>query len=341
MVILTADVGQGYTRFALIDPKTFKPIREVTEKPSDYSTIQDQIIQGAKATPNLEAIALSVTHPIKRASTIAVDLGGGEVLSLDKITTETGKPSHIYNIAVATALAINIDGLDRIVLKKADNPFQERDKSVIYLGDGMHLVKAPFNRQTKSNEARYGMFPETGAPLDMFPREYRKEFGKRAYSWLKTMPEEHKWERLRPSDGLSTRGLVNLYEIMHGNIEVDPELKGWDAIRSKLTHILQDDSLAAQTTLQEYCSILGRFAHFAAGYNSEGGIYVTGPLANRIADHLDPDTITEEFNDARRIPGFHAAMDSIPITFLREPYAANMGAAYGAKNNIPTSVNIF
>ncbi len=84
------------------------------------------------------------------------------------------------------------------------------------------------------------------------------------------------------------------------------------------------EALAAKA-VDRFCRILGSAAgDIALTLGARGGVYVTGGVAQRLADPLASGGFRQRFEDKGR---FRAYLAAIPTSLILEPYAALIGAA--------------
>ncbi len=120
---------------------------------------------------------------------------------------------------------------------------------------------------------------------------------------------------------LSGSGLYELYQAL-ADIEGAPA----PLEDQKAVHAAADagEPLAART-VERFCLILGSVAgDIALGLGARGGVYVTGGVAEKLADHLARGGFRERFEAKGRFQPYTGA---IPTWLVQDPYAALIGAA--------------
>ncbi len=84
------------------------------------------------------------------------------------------------------------------------------------------------------------------------------------------------------------------------------------------------DAVAGQT-IDRFCRILGAVAgDIALGLGARGGVYVTGGVAQHLADHIAAGGFRERFEAKGRFDGY---MRAIPTYLITDAYTALIGSA--------------
>ncbi len=294
--------------------------------------LQDKIIQEAKRSDS-EELALSSTWFISedgKQGFIEKEGRKETYLDLERIKASSPvKTAFMYNDAEATALALNLSLTERVI--QPGNIREPDTKTLVYLGTGFQMLRSYFYEDK-------GYLPEYGgglmaslpvsvlsaAPLDFPGCDFLEKL--RLHSGLDSISE------LRHTHLLSARGLSNIHAIYadYG------EEKSAQAIIDE--H--QKEPGKHKKTFERYSYLLGACLHnFAstAGFNQ--AIYVGGAFAAAVAPHLNHESLLEGYEHFDEHLTRHAYRE-IPISVIEEPFAGNLGAAYGLRKNIKTTAGI-
>lgn len=128
---------------------------------------------------------------------------------------------------------------------------------------------------------------------------------------------------------LSGAGLYELYLALADIQGSEPAHKTQEEVQDAAD---KGDPLAA-ATIDRFCRILGSTAgDIALGMGARGGVYISGGVAERLADRLAAGGFRERFEAKGR---FRDYMKAIPTWLIQEPFAALIGAASVLKSLEP------
>ncbi len=137
------------------------------------------------------------------------------------------------------------------------------------------------------------------------------------------------WRRFRQQHGrvsieriLCGHGLFELYLTLAG---IDGVAARWVDEREVQAAWKDGGDALATKTVDRFCRILGSVAgDIALTMGARGGVYVTGGVAQRLADQIAAGGFRERFEDKGR---FRDYLADIPAFLIMEPYTALIGAA--------------
>jgi len=119
---------------------------------------------------------------------------------------------------------------------------------------------------------------------------------------------------------LSGDGLVRLYETLAEVDGLSPPPRGAPEITAAAT---SGGCAASRAALDMFCAMLGGFAgNLALTWGAQGGIYIAGGIAPRIADHLAASDFRRRFEAKGRFQPYLAA---IPTWIVLHPEPAFLG----------------
>ena len=310
---LVGDIGGTNARFALATIRDGRPaIREPRSYANrDYASAEAAIEAylaevGVARTP--DAVVLAVAGPVTDG---AADFTNSDwVLSEPRLRSTAGfRLARLINDFAAQALGaprVAADGLRRIGPEVEGDP----DAPVAVLGPGTGfglagLVRVAGREAVVPTEGGHACF----APCDDLEVEIRHWFIRRH-------------GRVSIERVLCGRGLYELYLAL-GEIQGVPAPQA-DEKQVQATAADGSDPLAA-AAVDRFCLILGATAgDIALTMGARGGVYVTGGVAQRLADRIVAGGFRDRFEDKGR---FRDYMRAIPSVLIVEHYTALIGAA--------------
>ena len=332
--ILTLDTGMSNRlKIAVVDDSY--RLLDTHQEHIAPENLQGKIIQEVKRS-ELERLAIASTWFLSENGLEGfVEKEGKKVSYINlpeifKETKETGlREFAMYNDAEATALALNVPHQEKVI--QAGHPEEAEIKTLVYLGTGFQLVRSQYHHDLKRYLPEYGGGLMAAVPMNLLDNlvsfEFLNEVAEKA--GLKSMSQ------LRHTHLLSVRGLSYIHAAASPLVD-----EGTKEQKDAATLISEKEQQGRhQRTFTTYSTILGRcLQNFAstAGFNQ--ALYLGGTFATAIAPHLDQQALREAFAVPQHLT--RKAYEEIPIIVLDEPFAGNLGAAYGLQNEIGTSAGI-
>ncbi len=301
-------------------------LEDTHQEPIAPENLQGKIIQEVKRS-ELERLAISSTWFVSEDGKQGfVEKDGKKVVYIDlnEIRRRTGLAESaiaIYNDAEATALALNVPHKEKVI--QEGHPGEADTKTLVYLGAGFQLVRSQYHYDVDRYLPEYGGGLMAAVPMSLIGL-LQEDFLKRIAA-ISGISSVEGIGLLRHTHLLSAKGLSNIHEALYGG--------------KKSTATIIDEGERNATTFKIYSMILGRcLQNFAstAGFNQ--ALYLGGTFATAIAPHLDQQALREAFAVPQHLT--RQAYEQIPIIVLDEPFAGNLGAAYGLNEGIETSAGI-
>ncbi|HEY5412124.1 MAG TPA: glucokinase [Caulobacteraceae bacterium] len=311
MLGLVGDIGGTNARFALVEETGGRPVVSDPKgyANKDYGSPEDAIAAYLKDTgagqpaKAVLAVAGPVTHGAVHFTNLDWEVSETRLTSVGGFTA-----ARLLNDFAAQALGAVRVTADKLQVLGPEIPRPEEGASVI-LGPGTGFGVAGLVRQGGSETVLATEGGHVGfAPTDEVEIEI----------WLRFARGR---ERVSIERVLSGSGLFELYQAL-ADIEGAPAaLADQRAVQAAAE---SGDPLASRA-VDRFCRILGSTAgDFALGYGARAGIYVTGGVAEKLADQLAKGGFRERFEAKGR---FEAYMRAIPTWLVLDPYAALIGAA--------------
>lgn len=319
-MILTIDTGlSNILKICTVDDSY--TIREQRLEPVPRERLQDKFIEVVNQS-GLEKLAIAATWFISEDNTegfIEKD-GKKEVYINTKKIKECSSAKNIimYNDAEATALALNLDMKLRVI--QQGNRHLPDCKTLVYLGTGFQMVRNYYFENDKEYLPQLG-----GGLMASVPLSIRK-----ILSWelLDRIVEEvgiGSMARLRHTHLLSARGLQYIHTADTGE-------------KKEASQLIEEGEKHRETFIL-YSQILGTcLQNFASTAGLDQALYIGGTFAAAVAPCLDYDAIRESFAIGEHVIRY--AYDDIPIYLIEEPFAGNLGAAYGLNRDIESTTKI-
>ena len=306
---LVGDIGGTHARFALVEgaggaisaPKTYV----VADYPTALEAIQAYL---AEATPGRRpaSAVLAVAGPVTDG---AIDFTNSDWALSEKGLRGAGfRTARLINDFAAQALGaprVKPSGLRRI---GPDIP-APKGETLAILGPGTGFGVSALAHDGR-NEVP--MATEGGhigfAPTDEVEVEIWRRLAKRR-------------GRVSIERILSGAGLHELYTAL-ADIEGSPAAL---ADERQVQQAAETGDALAGRTLDRFCAILGSTAgDIALVTGARGGVYVTGGVAQKLADRIVDGPFRRRFEDKGR---FEPYMQAIATWLITEPYTALIGAA--------------
>ncbi len=273
--------------------------------PSAEAAIDAYLVDAGADRP--ERVVLAVAGPVEHGSIKLTNLDWR--LSEERLQDKGGfRRARLINDFAAQALGAPRVEAHRLLRLGPQIPAPE-DGTLAVLGPGTGfgvagLVREPGRDIVLSTEGGHVAF----APADELEVEIWRRFTR-------------KRDRVSVERVLSGAGLYELYLAL---ADIDGAAAPCAHQEEVQVAAQAGDPLAAKT-VDRFCLILGAVAgDIALGLGARGGVYVTGGVAQRLADQLAAGGFRERFEAKGR---FQAYMRAIPAWLILEPYAALIGAA--------------
>jgi len=312
--ILIGDIGGTNARFAIVPNASGAVIEFPIVQTKDFQTIDDAIDKAVlSASPvKPQSVIVAVAGPVDgdeikltncpwvvRPRTLIGDLGFGDVV--------------VLNDFEAQALAVVALGPDH--LEKIGGGDAEKDAARLVLGPGTGLGVAGLIHSA----GRWIPVPGEGGHMDIGPRTPRD---------FEVFPHIEKLDgRISGEQILCGRGLVSLYRAIATADGIEPRYAQPSEIT--IAGLTKSDPVAVET-LSLFATYLGRTAgDLALVFKSQGGVFLSGGIAQKILPALKDGAFREAFND--KAP-HRAWMSEIPIHVITHPLAALEGLAAYARN---------
>lgn len=219
--------------------------------------------------------------------------------------------TRIINDFAALALAIDLIGEPGLQpIGPAAGPAAGAPVAVVGPGTGFGVaaaVPAPGGRAAVTSEGGHVAF----APLGDLEREIQRRFAAR-YGRVSV-------ERL-----LCGQGLADLHVVL-GEIEGQARAPRWEG---EVAAAALEGEPAARRTVEVFLDILASAAgDVGLMFAAEGGVFIGGGVALRLAPLLDAARFRARFEDKGRLSGF---LRAAPTALILDPCAALRGAARAA-----------
>ena len=311
MLGLVGDLGGTNSRFALVEETDGLP---VVSEPKGYANTDygspEEAIGAYLKDPGASQpakVVLAVAGPVTNGAMHFTNLDW-EVSEARLASVGGFKAARLLNDFAAQALgAVRVaPGKLQVLGPQIARP--DEGTSVI-LGPGTGFGVAGLVREAGSETVLATEGGHVGfAPTDDLEIEIWRRFARGR-------------ERISIERVLSGSGLFELYQAL-ADIEGAPAtLADQRAVQAAAE---AGDPLAG-STVDRFCRILGSTAgDFALGYGARAGVYVTGGVAEKLADQLAKGGFRERFEAKGR---FQDYMRAIPAWLVLDPYAALIGAA--------------
>lgn len=308
---LVGDLGGTNARFALVQEQGGRPdpsgIKAYAAR--DYASPEDAIEAYLKdiGAARPARVVLAVAGPITDGAMHFTNLDWE--VSEARLTRVGGfKAARLLNDFAAQALGA--PRLDRANLRVLGPDLDRPDQgTMLILGPGTGFGVAGLVRQgavetVLSTEGGHVAF----APTDDFEIEIWRRFARGR-------------DRISIERILSGSGLHELYQAIADIEGLQAPMQDARAVQAAAE---SGDALAARA-IDRFCRILGSTAgDFALGFGARGGVYVTGGVAEKLANELAQGGFRERFEAKGRFVDY---MRAIPTWLVTDPYAPLIGAA--------------
>jgi glucokinase len=311
MLGLVGDLGGTNARFALVEEHGGRPTPTEVKAyaASDHASPEDAIAAYLKdvGAQRPDKVVLAVAGPVKYGAMHFTNLNW-------KVSEETlvevggFKAARLINDFAAQALGAPRIARDRLLVLGPEIQGAPEGTSVI-LGPGTGFGVAGLVRERGQEVVLATEGGHVGfAPTDDLEIEIWRRFARGR-------------GRISIERVLSGSGLHELYQALADIEGVDASLPDQRAVQAAAETA---DPLALRT-VDCFCRILGSTAgDFALGYGALAGVYVTGGVAEKLAEQLTKGGFRERFDAKGRFEGY---MRAIPTWLVLDPYAALIGAA--------------
>jgi glucokinase len=312
--ILIGDIGGTNARFAVVLSPDGEASEPIVVKTADYPTIDDAIgmavIDGAGFAPksaviavagpvNGDEIALTNCPWVVRPNAMITGLGLADIVVLND-----------FEAQALSVVALGTEHMQRI-----GGGTPDPDAARVVLGPGTGLGVAGLIRSA----GRWIPVPGEGGHMDIGPRTPRD---------FEVFPHIEKIDgRISGEQILCGRGLVNTYRAVAAADGVTPRFSAPAEITAAA---LARTDAVAEEALDLFVTCLGRTAgDLALVFKSQGGVFLTGGIAQKIVPALQRANFREAFED--KAP-HREMMRGMPIYVITHPLNALAGlAAYARK----------
>lgn len=312
--VLIGDVGGTNARFAIVESPDTEAGEPSIVRTADFKTIDDaiagSILRDAAVRPNSaviavagpvdgDAIALTNCPWVVRPKGMFASLGLSDVV--------------VLNDFEAQALAVIALGEEH--MEKIGGGAPETDAARVVLGPGTGLGVAGLIH----SRGRWIPVPGEGGHMDIGPRTPRD---------FEIFPHLERLEgRISGEQILCGRGLVNSYRAVAAADGRSPRFTTPAEITAAA---LERTDAVAEEALAFFVTCLGRTAgDLALVFKSQGGVFLTGGIAQKIVPALREPRFRAAFEDKAPHSQMMAGM---PVYVITHPLAALNGlAAYARK----------
>ena len=305
---VVADVGGTNARFALVDKHG--ALKNITVLPtSDYPGPEQAIAD------YLSRVGLSAVSAICFAIACPVQ---GEIISMSNnhwsfarsaLENSLGAPLLLINDFAAQALCLRDLHQEHIHWLGSPRPEPGQMKAVVGPGTGLGVAMlSPDGVVFPTEGGHSGFAPASAHQINLV------EILRQKYSRISL-------ERL-----ISGQGLENLF---WANSILDGEEKQLPAQQiTSLAH--SDDSLAKKTIADFFEIFAAACGDMALNYGSEGGVYLTGGVMEKLSDFLDEDSFRHHFENKGRFAEYCAA---IPVGIMNVENPGLLGCAAALRSH--------
>jgi glucokinase len=311
--ILIGDIGGTNARFALLADADAAPIDFPNLHTADYATIDDAIRASvaAYAPARPRSILLAVAGPVN-GDEIPLTNCPWVVRPRGMLATTGVSDVVVLNDFEAQALAVVALGIEHMEKIGGGEPLADAGRVV--LGPGTGLGVAGLVRAT----GRWIPVPGEGGHMDIGPRTPRD---------FEIFPHLERIEgRVSGEQILCGRGLVNAYHAVAAASGVPARFSTPAEVTGAA--LARQDRIAGEA-LSFFVTCLGRTAgDLALVFKSQGGVFLTGGIAQKILPALKEPNFRAAFED--KAP-HSRMMRGIPVYVITAPLAALAGLAAFAR----------
>ncbi|MCO5063869.1 MAG: glucokinase [Rhizobiaceae bacterium] len=311
---LIGDIGGTNARFAVVPDAEHPTIEFPVVQTKDFETLDAAIAE--------TVLARSPVKPRSAIIAIAGPVDGDEIKLTNcpwvvrprSMIAELGfSDVVVLNDFEAQALAVVALGSEH--LEKIGGGDAEKDAAKLVLGPGTGLGVAGLIHSA----GRWIPVPGEGGHMDLGPRSPR-DF--QVFPFIEKLDGRISGEQI-----LCGRGLVNLYRAIAKADGIPPAYTQPSEIT--LAALSKSDPVAVEA-LSLFTTYLGRTAgDLALVFKSQGGVFLTGGIAQKIVPALQEGAFREAFDDKAPHRGW---MSEIPIHVITHPLAALQGLGAYARN---------
>jgi glucokinase len=311
--ILIGDIGGTNARFALVVDAYAEPKIFPTVQTADFETIDDAIQTSVLDKTSVQPVSavFAVAGPVEGEE---IDLTNCDWVVRPRNMEKTLGLNDIVVLNDFEAQALAVVALDEEHIEKIGGGQGEANASRVVLGPGTGLGVAGLVH------ARHTWIPVPGegGHVDVGPQTERD---------YAVFPNMEKIEgRLSAEQLLCGRGLVNIYRAI---CKTDGKTANFTTPAEITTAALEKSDDVATETLKLFMTVLGRVAgDLALVFMSQGGVFLTGGIAQKIVPLLKDGTFRKAFEN--KAP--HSALVSeMPAYVITHPLAALTGLAAFAR----------
>jgi glucokinase len=310
--VLIGDVGGTNARFAIVESAESDASEPHIVRTAEYPNIDDAILEvlaKEKSRPNSAVVAIA--GPVLGDE---IGLTNVEWVVRPKKMFETLGLSDIVVLNDFEAQALAVVALGEEHMEKIGGGEPVEGAARVVLGPGTGLGVAGL---IQSN-GRWIPVPGEGGHMDIGPRTDR---------------DRQIFPHIEPIDGrisgeqiLCGRGLVNTYRAVAMADGVEPRFKTPAEVTAAA---LERSDPVAEEALAFFVTCLGRTAgDLALVFKSQGGVYLTGGIAQKIVPALRAENFRQAFDD--KAP-HTAMMRGMPVYVITHPLGALAGLAAYAR----------
>lgn len=312
--ILIGDIGGTNARFAIV-PDEDQPV-------IDFPIVQTKDFETIDAAIEKTVLAFSPVKPASAVIAVAGPVNGDEIPltncpwvirprgMIERLGLSDVVVLNDFEAQALAAIALGRDHLEKIGGGEA-----RKDAARVVLGPGTGLGVAGLIHSA----GRWIPVPGEGGHMDIGPRSPRD---------FEVFPHIERLEgRVSGEQILCGRGLLGLYRAVCAADGVEPKCN----LPADVTTVgLAGTDAQASETLKLFAAYLGRTAgDLALVFKAQGGVFLTGGIAQKILPALKGPELREAFED--KAP-HRAMMQEMPIYVITHPLAALQGLAAYARH---------
>lgn len=311
---LIGDIGGTNARFAIVPDAKGKRIEFPIVQTKDFETIDAAIAETVLKTSEVkpQSAIIAVAGPVD-----------GDEIKLTNCPWVVRPRRMISGLGLSDVVVLNdfeaqalaVVALGSEHMEKIGGGEGEADAPRLVLGPGTGLGVAGLIHSA----GRWIPVPGEGGHMDIGPRTPRD---------FQVFPHIKKLDgRISGEQILCGRGLVSLYRAVATADGKEPAYAQPSEVT--MAGLSQTDPVAVET-LSLFATYLGRTAgDLALVFKSQGGVFLTGGIAQKIIPALKDGAFREAFDDKAPHRGW---MSEIPVRVITHPLAALEGLAAYARN---------
>jgi glucokinase len=313
---LVGDIGGTHARFALAVAGEVREPRTYNNR--DFDSLEEVIaayMRESQPARSPQAAVLAVAGPVTDGAIRFTNLDWK--VSEERLRREAGfSVARLINDFAAQALGAPRTP-DSGLLRVGPQTSGAHDASLAVMGPGTGFGVAALAR----DGGREMVLATEGGHAGFAPGD---ELEVEVWRWFSRRLPRVSIERVLSGPGL--------YELYCALAEIRGEPLGLRDQRQVQAAAETGDELAA-VTVDRFCAILGSTAgDIALGLGARGGVYLTGGVAQGLADRIAAGGFRQRFEAKGRFEGY---MRAIPTWVIKAPYIALIGAALVLQNLEP------